>query len=273
MPVPTAAAARALRALLARGGGGGPGWPGRSAEPGEDGEPGAAGLPRAVAAAAGAAMLGAVATFGAGATLGAFGAALGAATPALAQDLGTTLSPIVTVDTDRLFAATVLGRKIGNELANRVQALAEENRRITTELEAEEMALTEQRATLDPAEFRKLADAFDKKVQRIRAEQDAKQAELQKLRDAERTSFFSDVTPFLTRIAREHEAVVVMDRRNVLFSASSIDITDEAIRQINRAIENGQIPKHRDSAAPAQGPDGPAPDGPAPDAPAPGTGK
>jgi Skp family chaperone for outer membrane proteins len=157
--------------------------------------------------------------------------------PLTAQDLGVTLSPIVTLDTEKVFGSTVVGQQIATRLSDKVAALAAENKLIASQLEAEELDLTDQRKTMEPTAFRKLADAFDAKVQRIRAEQDAKQKELQRLRDAERQSFIDSIGPILSRIARKHGAIVVLERRNVLLSADSIDITQEAIDQIDIALK------------------------------------
>ncbi len=175
---------------------------------------------------------------------------------ASAQDIGVAQSQIVVLDTEKVFSATILGRSIADDLADKVRALAAENQRITEELEAEEKELTEKRKTISAEEFRKLADAFDEKVQRIRVEQDAKQRELQALRDRERQSFLDSIAPILSAIAREHGAVVVLERRNVLLSAGRIDITEEAIEKINIALDydgtGGATP------APAEGQDAPA---------------
>ncbi len=55
------------------------------------------------------------------------------------------------------------------ELANERLRLAEETQELERALEAEELALTEARKTLPPAEFRAKADAFDEKVVALRA--------------------------------------------------------------------------------------------------------
>ena len=167
-------------------------------------------------------------------------ASLGFVSPSVAQaqSLGVTLSPVVVIDTEKVFSATVLGRDIATRLEDRVKALAAENKRIASDLEAEERDLTEKRKTMSPEAFRPLADAFDEKVQGIRAKQDAKQRELQALRDAERQSFIEDIGPILSRVAADRGAVVVLDLRNVLLSAGTIDITDEAIRRINAATSH-----------------------------------
>ncbi|MEE9389423.1 MAG: OmpH family outer membrane protein [Paracoccaceae bacterium] len=162
--------------------------------------------------------------------------ALVSAGPAFAQNLGVTQSQIVTVDSELIFGSTVVGQGITTGLEEKVTALALENRRIASELEEEELDLTAQRKTMEPADFRVLATAFDQKVQRIRAEQDAKQRELQSQRDDERQSFVDAITPLLSGIAREHGALLVLERRNVLLSADSIDITQEVIDKIDAVL-------------------------------------
>ena len=95
---------------------------------------------------------------------------LGAAC-AFAQDVRQARSPILTLDSERVFDATPLGKSVSSELERLFRELETENRRIEAELTAEEQALTEQRPTLEPDAFRELADAFDTKVQQIRSEQ------------------------------------------------------------------------------------------------------
>ena len=83
-------------------------------------------------------------------------------------------SPILTLDQERLFNGSRVAERMSAEIERRTDDLAAENRRIEAQLVAEELELTERRATLEPSEFRNLADKFDALVQSIREEQDAK---------------------------------------------------------------------------------------------------
>lgn len=168
-------------------------------------------------------------------------------------------SPILTVDQEALFNNSALAETISAEIEKRGEALAAENREIEARLVAEELDLTEKRPTMDPGEFRELADAFDEKVQKLRTEQDTKTRELQRMREQERQSFLRRISPILSEIVRERGAVVVLDRRAVFLSADTIDITQDAIARINAAFEG--------DAGPGE-PPAPAPETPAP---APGT--
>jgi len=167
--------------------------------------------------------------------------------PANGQDLGRVVSPVLVVDTERVFQSSQIGQKITADLEAKLAALVAENRIIEEDLVAEELALTQQRATLDPVAFRALADLFDQKVQEIRSAQDQKQRELQLLQEAENNLFLDSIGPILSAIGRERGAYVVLDRRSVLLSADTIDITQEAIARLNavgtEAIEEQITPQ------------------------------
>lgn len=159
--------------------------------------------------------------------------------------------PVLTIDGERILDESAFGRNLSAEFEARARALAAENREIEQMLLAEERDLTERRPELPPEEFRALADAFDEKVQSLRAQQDEKERELTRFRETERQRFLGEVAPILSEIVRERRALVILDRRDVFLSADSIDITDEAIRRIDAA----QAPEDGTGDAPAPGND------------------
>lgn len=172
---------------------------------------------------------------------------------------------ILTIDPERLFEETAFGQRVQRDLERRAAGLAAENRRIEGELIAEERDLTERRAGLATEEFRALADAFDEKVNRIRAEQDAKADALQNFRDRERQRFFGQIGGVLAAILAERQAVIVLDRRNVVLSAEAIDVTNDLIRRIDAAIGDGSGPPAPEAPAPdvqVEAPDETAPEDP-----------
>ena len=153
-----------------------------------------------------------------------------------AQEFGVVTSPVLTLDQEALFVESGFADLISAEIERRRALLTEENRRIEVELGAEELALTEKRAEMDPTEFRALADAFDQKVQLLRQEQDAKLVQLQRMRDDERQNFLRRMTPILAEIVRERDALVVIDLRAAIISADAIDVTDVAIERMKEAL-------------------------------------
>ena len=148
-------------------------------------------------------------------------------------------SPILTIDPDRVYAASSFGQRVTRDIETRATQLATENRIIEADLTAEELALTEARPTLSTEDFRARADAFDTKVVAIREEQDAKARQLSILRDAAREAFWRDSLPALGQLLGERGAVAILDRRSVFLAANAIDITDEAVAQIDAVIGDG----------------------------------
>jgi Skp family chaperone for outer membrane proteins len=146
---------------------------------------------------------------------------------------------ILVVNQERLIAQSRYGRRIQAELEEVSAALAAENRSIEARLTAEELELTELRDTLPPEDFRARADAFDTRVEQIRAEQEAKARDLTEQADMAQAQFFERAGPILLGIVRERGAAVLMDSRAVLLSAERVDITEEAIAEIDATLGDG----------------------------------
>ncbi|KAA0921203.1 OmpH family outer membrane protein [Aquicoccus porphyridii] len=158
---------------------------------------------------------------------------------ARAQDLGLPDSPVLTVDLNRLFNETLFGERVASELEAESAVLAAENRRIEAELTAEEKELTERRDAMTPAAFREAADAFDAKVQRIRAEQEAKARALADENENAQRRFLGAARPVLERLMLESGASVLLDTRAVLLSSDAVNVTDAAVDRIDDAIGDG----------------------------------
>lgn len=148
-------------------------------------------------------------------------------------------SPVLTIDTDRLFGDSLFGQRVLSELGEATETLAAENRRIEGELKEEERSLTERRPDMDVETFREQADAFDARVQRIRQEQDAKERALQERLADGQEAFLATATPILGRLMLDRGAVVILDRRTVFLGVGLVDVTDAAIEAIDAEIGDG----------------------------------
>lgn len=166
-----------------------------------------------------------------------FGMVLGGA--AAGQQLGLPQSAILTINSERLFSDSAFGQRVAREIEEESTALAAENRRIEAELTEEEHALTEKRATMEPQEFRALADAFDAKVAQIRQEQDGKARALTRRGDEARGIFLDSAQAVLSELMLETGAAVILERSSVFLSANATDITSIAIERIDAAIGDG----------------------------------
>lgn len=152
---------------------------------------------------------------------------------------GTVISPILTIDSERLFLESAFGKRVAAEIEEKGAELTAENRKIEAALEAEERELTEMRADMSAEAFRELANTFDQKVQTTRQEQAAKGRALNELLDQERDVFLTAAAPVLERLMREADAAVILERRSVFVSASAIEITDDAIALLDETLGSG----------------------------------
>ena len=146
---------------------------------------------------------------------------------------------ILTVDQDRLYSASIYGRALETKSLTATQALGAENRKIETDLSAEEARLTTQRASIAPDVFGKLAAAFDEKVERIRAEQEAKGKDLTDDRDLGRKQFFEAAVPILAELMRQLGAFAILNHDAVVLSFDSIDVTDRAVVELDKRLGDG----------------------------------
>lgn len=175
-----------------------------------------------------------------------FGALLCSVSPVFAQqdgglsNLGVVQSLILTIAPEALYTQSEFGKRIAREIEAESAEIAAENRRIEAELTAEERELTELRDTLPTEEFRARADAFDEKVQNLRREQDEKARAVGQRNEDARRALLTAVQPVLLQLMVEAGAVAVLDRRAVLMSVDSVDITEQAILRVNSEFGEGE---------------------------------
>ncbi|WP_162784691.1 OmpH family outer membrane protein [Paracoccus suum] len=143
---------------------------------------------------------------------------------------------ILTLDQEALYRESRWGKRAQADLEARSRELAAENDRIAAELEAEDDTLTALRPTLPEDEFRRRADAFDAKVQKVRQDRDQAGRELLASADTDRTTFLNAALPVLTDLMRERGAIALLDRRTVFLSIEQIDVTGALIARVDAAL-------------------------------------
>lgn len=145
---------------------------------------------------------------------------------------------VLVIDTQRMINFSSLGQEVSAQLASQEEALRLENQQISDALAKEEQEITEQRDNLSPEAFTALADAFDKKTQRLRAEQAEKLLALSQRREQMANDLLQVAMPVLKDIMREAEAQALIDVQYVILAAEHLNITDEAIERIDFSLQN-----------------------------------
>jgi Skp family chaperone for outer membrane proteins len=145
---------------------------------------------------------------------------------------------IGTLDQDALFRNSLFGQRVSQEVSDERELLLTKELLLQSELEAEEQSLTVKRKLTGTEEFKKLAEEFDEKVQKIRAETTEARINLSKYSDAERNRFFQIALPTLVQLSEELGLSTLLDHRMVILSLK--DITEVAVDRVNKAIGNGK---------------------------------
>lgn len=170
------------------------------------------------------------------------------ALPALPQ--GVSPVPFRILDQDRLLRDSRLGQQILEGVRAAEQRLAEANQLLFDQLASEERALTEARATLGAEEFRARADAFDTRVEAIRAERVQASQALASWSDGEAQRFFDAALPILVQLMNEEGLLALLKPDTLILGSDWLDVTDAAIARIDAALDAGTLPQTTPVAAP-----------------------
>ena len=111
--------------------------------------------------------------------------------------------------------------------------------------EEEELELTQKREILTKEEFNKLADDFDKRVQKTRNLYDLKDSQLRSNLESWKKKFIELSGRVIQPIMLKYDAFIVLDSSQIdLFFDNRIDITDQVIFELDNLYESD--PKYLD---------------------------
>lgn len=144
--------------------------------------------------------------------------------------------PFAILDDDRLLRDSRMGQQVLAGIRAAEQALEAENQQLFEQLTAEESALVEARPTMTPEAFREAADAFDRRVEEIRAERDQRSQELARQSEIAVQRFYEAALPVLVRLMNERGLVAILKPDAMIIGAEWLNITDLAIERLD-AVE------------------------------------
>ena len=152
--------------------------------------------------------------------------------------------PILVIEMDRLLQESRPGQEVLRQNNADREARLAEGRAASLSLEQEERELTELRQSLDPAEFRELAQAFDEKVIATRREQEQLDQEFTRRADERVQSFYNEVVaPLIDRIADETDAMMIVHKEVTLVNRVDLNITAEVIKRLDASIPESPAPE------------------------------
>lgn len=149
------------------------------------------------------------------------------------------MAPILTLDQDRLYLESAWGQRAQAVLTAEGDKIAAENERLTRLLSREEADLTERRAGLPAAEFRRLAENFDIRATEIRRARAEVVQALNAWAEEDRVAFFRAALPAMGQAMQDRGAVAVLDRRTVFVSLDAIDVTEDLVAVMDDQVGDG----------------------------------
>jgi len=150
-----------------------------------------------------------------------------------AQTAAQMIQPVLVIDIQVLVSQSKRGQTLIADKAALNTSFQQEGAAIAAALEEEERSLTELRDQMDDAEFLTLAEAFDRKVVRLRQENQAKSQSLNTEIAKLDSAFQAELGPIVAEIMRVRGAGVVLQKRQVFVNGRSVDITEEVIRRMD----------------------------------------
>jgi Skp family chaperone for outer membrane proteins len=145
---------------------------------------------------------------------------------------------VATLDQERLFRSSLFGGRVSQEVSDKSDILLAQELLLQSQLEEEESLLTVKRKKIDTEEFKKLASAFDQRVQKIRAETTENRIKLSEYSKNERNRFFKIILPVLVQLSEEFGITTLLDHRMAILSLK--DITDVAIERVDKIVGHGK---------------------------------
>lgn len=154
------------------------------------------------------------------------------------SDIGPPQQPVVAIrilNQDRLLQESQRGQALLAALLEAEAELDRDNLALSEQLAEEERDLTGLRGSLDPEDFRARVDAFDRRVETIRAERARLAQDLARRYDAEAQVFFQSALPVIAALMQDQGIVAILSPDAVILAADWLDITDLAIDRLDGA--------------------------------------
>ena len=150
------------------------------------------------------------------------------------QDILGQKGAVLVLSQDDLFRQSNYGKEISRIFKSKQENLLVEGRKIEQKFILEEKKLTQKRLILQPEDFQKLADDFDRRVEKTRESRSEKDRMLQQNFITWKKKFAQIVLPIVRDIMTETKSLLVIDTstRGLIYD-QKIDITEIVIQKLN----------------------------------------
>lgn len=141
------------------------------------------------------------------------------------------------IDPDKILNSSKEGKKILNELKTYYQRKQAEINRRTKEVEQLQQKIKTQQGILSQSALQKLADQLERKQKDLKRYIDDANEEMAKLKQKKLTAFQMKMIKVINQIAKAKGLTIILDRRQLIYAAPSVDISGDVIAALDKQFE------------------------------------
>lgn len=146
-----------------------------------------------------------------------------------------------TVDVQQLMTDSKVGKSLMAQLTAKQSALQADYKKAEQMLEQEQEALQKEVGKLSAEEFSNKRTAYQKKVLDTKTELENRKRALEEQTRASTNELRKQITDIVFNLAQAQNIDLVLTRQNVVAAAKSVDITDEALKEMDKKVSEIKI--------------------------------
>ena len=149
---------------------------------------------------------------------------------------------IAFIDQEKIYTDSKAAKDINRQVLVLKEKFELELREVENKLKKEEEKLKEQQNILDSSVFVERLEQFEEKVAEFEILRQQKVANLDNVVNYGRKKILDKLTLIIADIANEREINIVLEKRLVLVGASSLDITNDVLKNLDQEISTIELP-------------------------------
>jgi Skp family chaperone for outer membrane proteins len=179
----------------------------------------------------------------------AIGATLALAVPAAAQDKN--LARIAILDVERVLTQSEAGKNALKQITDQRKRYQDEISKAEDQLRNEERELVQSRATLAAEAFDEKRRAFERKVQDTQRMVQQRSGTIDNMMRSAREQIGKAALAALQELIKERGFNVVLDRKQIVATDPSLEVTDEVMARVNKRLPSIKVDATASSGQPA----------------------
>jgi len=148
---------------------------------------------------------------------------------------------IATVDVQQMLTESDASQSIQKQLKERREKYTKDLRKQEESLRKEEKELVEQKEKLSKDDFAKKRKAFEEKLFEVRKMTQERKRSLEKATAEAMKVLRTELFKVVQSIADERNINLVISRQNVVVGEKSLDITEEAMKRLNKELKTVKL--------------------------------